>query len=41
MKPEYTWLTTEKCPSRNYIDIMAAPITEPSVFSKKFRRLRD
>ena len=39
MKPEYTWLTTGKCPSRNYIDIMAAPITEPSVFLQEIQKI--
>jgi len=39
MNPEYTWLTIGKCPSRNYIDIMAAPITEPSVFLEEIQKL--
>lgn len=39
MNPEYTWLTAGKCPSRNYIDIMAAPITEPSVFLEEVQKI--
>lgn len=39
MEPEYTWLTVGKCPSRNYIDIMAALITEPSVFIEEIKKI--
>ena len=39
MNPEYTWLTIGKCPSRNYMDIMAAPITEPSVFLQEIQKI--
>lgn len=39
MKPEYTWLTVGKCPSRNYIEIMGAPISEPSLFLQKIQKI--
>ena len=39
MKPEYTWLTVGKCASRNYMDIMAAPITEPSLFLGEIQKI--
>ena len=39
MDPEYTWLTVGKCPSRNYIEIMGAPITEPSVFLEEIQKM--
>ena len=39
MNPEYTWLTVGKCPSKNYIDIMAAPITEPSLFLEEIQKI--
>ena len=39
MNPEYTWVTAGTCPSRNYMDIMAAPITEPSVFLQEIQKI--
>lgn len=39
MNPEYTWVTVGTCPSRNYMDIMAAPITEPSVFIQEIQKI--
>ena len=39
MEAQYTWLTIGKCPSRNYMDIMAAPITEPSVFLQEIQKI--
>lgn len=39
MNPEYTWLTVGKCPSKNYMDIMAAPITEPSLFLEEIQKI--
>ena len=39
MNPEYTWLTVGNCPSRNYMDIMAAPITEPAVFLQEIQKI--
>lgn len=39
MNPEYTWVTVGTCPSRNYMDIMAAPITEPSVFLQEIQKI--
>lgn len=39
MNPEYTWVTAGTCPARNYMDIMAAPITEPSVFLQEIQKI--
>ena len=39
MNPEYTWLTVGKCSSKNYMDIMAAPITEPSLFLEEIQKI--
>ena len=39
MNPEYTWVTAGNCSSKNYMDIMAAPITEPSVFLQEIQKI--
>jgi len=39
MNPEYIWVTAGTCLSRNYMDIMAAPITEPSVFLQEIQKI--
>lgn len=39
MNSEYTWLTVGNGSSKNYMDIMAAPITESSVFLQEIQKI--